>query len=105
AVQRKLAWDHDVLRAEPEKATSKAEGPPGLERMPHGARRVLSVIDIPLWDKAHWHAAIYAGSDDPRQPPILALGFEDEKAGVEIFEGWRARQQETRETDFVRVAI
>jgi hypothetical protein len=103
AVQRKLAWDHDVLRAEPEKATSKAEGPPDLERMPHGARRVLSVIDIPLWDKAHWHAAIYA--DDPRQPPILALGFEDEKAGVEIFEGWRARQQETRETEFVRMAI
>ena len=52
-----------------------------------------------------WRAAIYAGSDDPRQPPILALGFKDEKAGVEIFEGWRARQQETRETDFVRVAI
>jgi hypothetical protein len=103
--RRKLAWDHDVLRAEAEKATSKAEGPPDLERMPHRARSVLSVIDIPVWDKAHWHAAIYAGSDDPRQPPILALGFKDQKAGVGIFEGWRARQQKTRETDFVRVAI
>jgi hypothetical protein len=76
-----------------------------FERMPHGARRVVSVIDIPLWDKAHWQAAIYAGSNDPRQLPILALGFEDDKAGIQIFEGWRARQKETRETGFVRIAI
>jgi hypothetical protein len=104
-VQRKLPWDHDVVRAEREKIANPLKEPVDFERMTHGARRVVSVIDIPLWDKAHWHAAIYGGSDDPRQPPILAFGFEDEKAGIEIFEAWRARQKETRETDFVRVAI
>jgi hypothetical protein len=65
--------------------------------MRHGARRVVSVIDIPLWDKPHWFAAIYGGSDDPRQPPFLALGFEDQEAGIEIFKGWHARQKETGE--------
>jgi hypothetical protein len=73
--------------------------------MRHSARRIVSVIDIPLWDKAHWQAAVYGGSEDPRQPPLLALGFEDQNAGIEIFKGWRARQKETSETDFVRIAI
>ncbi len=105
AVNRKLPWDNDIIRAAPEKTASDAEGPPSLERMRHSARRVVSVIDIPLWDKAHWQAAVYGRSEDPRQPPILALGFEDEKAGAEIFEGWRARHQEAGETGFVRLAI
>jgi hypothetical protein len=105
AVQRKLPWDHDVARAAPEKSTSAPGKPLDLERLPHAARRVVSVIDVPLWETAHWRAAIYYGSDDFRQPPIVALGFEDEKAGIEIFEGWRARQKETGQTDFVRIAI
>jgi hypothetical protein len=73
--------------------------------MPHGGRRVVSVIDAPLWDKAHWQAAAYGGSNDPRKPPILALGFEDEEAGIEIFKRWRARKNVTGETDLVRIAI
>jgi hypothetical protein len=105
AVQRKIPWDHDVVYAEPEKIAGALKEPVDFARMAHGARRIVSVIDLPLWEKAHWRAAIYGGSDDPRQPPILALGFEDEKAGIEIFEGWRARQTETRETGFVRIAI
>jgi hypothetical protein len=46
----------------------------------------MSVIDIPLWDKAKWEAVAYAGSHDPSQPPLLALAFEDEAAAVQIFE-------------------
>jgi hypothetical protein len=65
----------------------------------------MSVIDIPLWDKAKWEAVAYAGSHDPCQPPLLALAFEDEAAAVQIFEDWRRRMEESGETDIVRVGI
>jgi hypothetical protein len=105
AVQRKLPWDHGVARVASVKTVNHPVDGIDLERMRHDARRVVSVIDIPMWDKAHWQAAIYGGSADPRQPPFLALGFEDEEAGIEIFKGWRARKKETGETNFVRIAI
>jgi hypothetical protein len=80
-MQRKLPWDHEVVRAKPEKITSGMGVSVDFERMAHGARRIVSVIDIPLWDKAHWRGAVFGGSDDLRQPPALGLGFEDEKGG------------------------
>lgn len=77
--------------------------------MRHDARRIISVIDVPLWDKAHWHAAVYGGFADPpggqQGPPILALGFQDQDAGIAIFKEWQSRRKETGETDFARVTI
>jgi hypothetical protein len=48
AVHRKVPWDHGVARVAREKITSGTEERVNLERMRHGARRVVSVIDIPL---------------------------------------------------------
>ena len=110
-VQRKHPWDHGVAPAPPEESSSERgkKDAVDLERIRHDARRVVSVVDIPLWDKAHWHAAVYGGFGDPRDPPrgppILALGFEDQNAGIEIFKDWQKRRKETGETDFVRIAI
>ena len=105
-VKRKLPWDHGITPVAAEETRRKEQGPPlNPERMKHSGRRVMSVIDIPLWEKAKWQAAAYAGSDDPTQPPLLALGFEDESAAIKIFKDWRERLRNTDETEIVRVAI
>src|SRR6185437_4092361 len=105
ARQRRVPWDEGASRLTSETTAVAAREAVDIERMPHGARRILSVIDIPLWEKAHWKGAVYACSDDPRLPPILGLAFEDQQAGVEIFDGWRERRTEIGEIDLVRIAI
>jgi hypothetical protein len=103
-VQRKLPWNHALPPVVVER--ERRERPLDPENMKHSGRRVMSVIDIPLWDKAKWKAVAYVGSDDPSQPPLLALAFEDEAAAVQIFGDWRRRMKESGEkTDMVRVAI
>jgi hypothetical protein len=77
-----------------EEAIKLGDGPPPKEMMDtsqrkHTQRRVLSPIDVPVWDKARWGGTGY-GCDD-RQPPYMALMFRDFEAGKKIFADWHAR--------------
>ena len=75
------------------------------ERLKHTEQRVLTPIDTRLWNRAQWRGTVFEWSPDPGNPPILAIGFEDEEAGQEIFRAWRDRWGSTDENDFIRVAI
>jgi hypothetical protein len=69
----------------------------------HSRVRVTSIIDLPLWDRAHWSGTGMAMIGD--EVPILALCFRDIEAGVKIFEGWRARFGAVDEEEAIRIAI
>jgi hypothetical protein len=69
----------------------------------HTDRRVLSPIDVPLWDRAKWRATGFAWQEVG--PPILMLGFEDYEAGKAIFREWRERYGAVDERDALRVSI
>lgn len=69
----------------------------------HSRVRVTSIIDLPLWDRARWSGTGMAMIGD--ETPILALCFRDIEAGVQIFQGWRARFGSIDEEEAIRIAI
>lgn len=72
-------------------------------RLRHRDRRILSPIDVPVWDRAKWRGVMFACVPD--MPPMLALIFEDAQAGAVIFRRWREQWGHTDEADELRVAI
>ena len=58
-----------------------------ISQMRHTDRRVISPIDVALWDKAKWTASLFMTSQS--MPPVLGLGFENLTAGEKIFEAWK----------------
>jgi len=58
-----------------------------ISQMRHTDRRVVSPIDVALWDKAKWTASLFMTS--PSMPPVLGLGFENLTAGERIFAAWK----------------
>ena len=84
------------------------DGPPPEKLMDtsqrkHTQRKVLSPIDIPVWDKAGWGGTCY-GWDD-RQPPFMGLMFKNLGAGRRIFTDWQARWSREEPEDALRVTI
>ena len=71
------------------------------DQLRHTDRRVLSPIDIPLWNRANWRGTVFVL--DHHVPPILAIGFEDGEAGQAIFRTWKDRWGNG--DDALRVAI
>jgi hypothetical protein len=69
----------------------------------HTPRKVVSPIDIPVWDKARWGGTCY-GWDD-HQPPFMGLMFRDLEAGKKIFTGWNNRWSREDAEDSLRVTI
>lgn len=84
------------------------DGPPpealmDTSQRKHTQRKVVSPIDIPVWDKARWGGTCY-GWDD-RQPPFMGLMFRDLEAGKKIFTGWHNRWGREDAEDALRVTI
>jgi hypothetical protein len=71
----------------------------------HSAIRVASLIDLPLWDMARWHAALFAFSPEPFAMPYLAFGFRDAEAARQIFEGLRAKLSDVDKEEQLRISI
>jgi hypothetical protein len=69
----------------------------------HTQRKVVSPIDIPIWDKARWGGTCF-GWDD-RQPPFMGLMFRDLEAGKKIFTGWHNRWGRADDEDALRITI
>jgi hypothetical protein len=72
-------------------------------RLKHTDRRILSPIDMALWDRATWRATLFASF--PNMPPILAITFEDGQAGQAIFRAWKERWGDEDKDDALRLAI
>jgi hypothetical protein len=75
------------------------------EKHKHRDRRILSLIDIPLWDKAGWKGTGYVEHPDQRVPPLMALLFKDEAVGLRIFTGLRRELGIKDKTGRLRVSI
>lgn len=75
----------------------------GVDSLKHKDRRVLSLINIPLWDKADWRGTAYLWHPDAI--PILSLGFGKPEPGKRIFNELRSKLGEIDENEHLRVAI
>jgi hypothetical protein len=111
-VQRTVAWN-DGLPSRPEEKRLEAplrpgEGEPpdelfGVDSLKHKDRRVLSLINIPLWDKAEWRGTAYLWHPDVT--PTLSLGFGKPELGKQIFKELRTKLGEIDEKEHLRITI
>ena len=76
-----------------------------LSRLKHTDRRMLSPIDVPLWDRAKWNGTLFLWTEPLDVPPILAIGFKDGEAGQEIFREWKDKWGDEYVDNMLRVAI
>ena len=111
-VRRDAPWHGDELSDDTE--TPRTDPTPGVGDIPeellnrqtkHTERRVASVIDIPLWDKAEWRGALFVVPADFNGEPLMGLGFRNGEAGRKIFKGWRERIGTSDDQNRIRVSI
>lgn len=100
---RERAWTPSVTAPEPvapppsKDSAFSADPPPehlfGADALLHRDMRVMSPINLPLWDKAKWKGTGVALQQVPGEvvPPMMALTFENFDAGRKIFRGWRRK--------------
>jgi hypothetical protein len=113
-LRRASEWNRGLLTTQvveephPKRELQPGEGEPPRElldfsKVKHSQRRIMSLVNIPLWDRAQWGGTIYALPPD--SPPILGLGFRDAKAGKAVFEGWRRTLGQKDEEEKLRISI
>lgn len=69
----------------------------------HADRRVLSTINVPLWDRANWGGVGFVIAEG--YPPFLRFGFHDYEAGKAIFLEWRERYGRRDLKEALRITI
>lgn len=89
-------------------APAFGSGPPPVDLLDstsrkHTERRVISPIDIQLWNKAQWSGILFATAE--RTSPVLGLLYRDLDAGIAIFRAWRARWGQGDVRDALRIGI
>ena len=112
-LKRGEPWDHDKAGAAESVETSRptpgtGEVPTELrdaERMTHRDRRVLSLINVDLWNKAKWKGTGYITSENSAELPFLLLMFDNREAAVDIFAGWRDSLGPEDANEQLRVSI
>jgi len=76
-----------------------------LERQTHAGRRIVSPIDIPLWNEAKWRAVFYF-YDPARAPlPVFCLGYAEKEAAQKIFRNWQKQFGKHDTNNEIRVVI
>jgi len=111
-VRRTVAWDTGLeetprgtgIRPTPGKGETPA-ALSDLSKLKHRDQHVLSLIDIPLWDRAQWGATYYLFPPKENLSPVMALAFQDEEAGREIFQNWIKLLGSTDGEERLRVTI
>jgi hypothetical protein len=114
-LRRSVPWDAELKpKAAAEAATKRqfnpGSGPPpetlsDTNRLKHNDHRVVSLIDVPRWNRANWQATAYVYSTDLSYAPVLALGFKDASAGKEIFARFQKEIGKIDKLERLRVAI
>ncbi len=111
-VRRTAPWHEGLLRDEREKVAEPIIGtgdPPKaiLDRsqIKHSERRVFSLINMPLWDKAGWRATLYIWSANPDDTPLLAIAFTDSELARAIFSEWHSSLGEIDDEERLRISI
>ncbi len=110
-LRRSVAWNHNLRQPRAEGFIDFSEfhkGEPsaplfGVDSLKHNDYKIFSLINIPLWDKAGWSGIVYSWSTDAI--PLLALGFKDINAGLEIFREWHNKLGPIDEEEQLRITI
>lgn len=71
----------------------------------HSRIQTVSLIRIPLWNRAKWKGTAFLESPDNVAPPIFALIFEDDDAPGEIFRLWNEELGDRDERERLRITI
>jgi len=86
----------------------KGEPPADLlntEVLKHRDRKIFSLIDMDLWNKAQWTGTGFVVSEEPGYSPTLILMFKESKAAMRIFAGWRQELGQEDTKDRLRVSV
>ena len=112
---RKEPWSQGRLIGQP--AAERVAPSPGVgeppaelfdvERLKHRDRRVFSLINLDLWDKAGWAGTGFMMPVDPRsdEPPCMILLFENRQVAESIFEGWLEEVGPEDSKNKIRVSV
>ena len=71
----------------------------------HSQRKIVSLIDVPLWNRALWRGTMFHFDPDTAPYPVLALGFEDRSGAAQIFKGLINQLGERDKDNRLRVMI
>lgn len=71
----------------------------------HTEMETVSLIRIPLWDKAKWAGMAYVWDPSNQSPPALGLAFNDGPTGREIFAHWRKEIGTVDRTERLRLTL
>src|SRR5262249_4852229 len=86
-------------------AEMRAQFMRSMETGKHSQRQIVSLIDVPLSDRARWRGTMFYFDPDEVPYPILALGFEDRAAAAQIFKGLINQLGEVDKDNRLRVMI
>ena len=86
-------------------AEMRAQFVRSMETSKHSQRQIVSLIDIPLWNRGSWRATMFYFDPDKAPYPILALGFEDRAAATQIFKGLINQLGEVDKDNKLRIVI
>ncbi|PKA03618.1 hypothetical protein, partial [Leptospira ellisii] len=88
---------------ESQRQENRKETRAGLEHVAHNKRKVISLIDIDLWDKAKWSGFGYI--TDPMHGLGFILCFENADPAKKIFVNWLERFGLEDTEDILRLSI
>ena len=113
-LMRREAWNYGIsdIRAVASDTVPPKPGtgelPAGLfdvEQTKHRDRKVISLVNVDLWNKAKWVGTGYITSKDPKELPLLLLMYEDPKPAMYIFNGWKEEIGQEDIDEHLRVSI
>jgi len=111
---RDAAWQPTRAAAEvssvpDEKPTLTAGEPPEhlfwADAVKHRDIRVMSPINLPLWNRARWKGVAVGGTPGKISPPLMALAFENIDAGRKIFRGWQRKVGQVDRGGWIGVTV
>lgn len=81
------------------------DDPPDYESLKHTDRKVLTPIDMSLWDRANWSGVGFIMPEEGGHTPLMAFLFSDYGAGRAIFENWLERFGREDRDEALRIAL
>ena len=110
ALRRSAPWrpaaDTSPTGAEGGAQRTRRDGPAsGVDADRHRDMKVLSVLNLPLWDAAGWDGLGYTFARDPDDVPEMHFLFKDIEAGRKIFVGWVRKYGAVDQNDTIGLTL
>lgn len=105
AADRRKQANAPIERVEAIRGASKLVGEFPEGQIKQSEMETISLIRLPLWDRAKWRGTGFMVDPSGQRPPLLALLYEHGEAGAEIFAQWRQEMGKHDEQERLRVVI